>query len=232
MRQVKKIHTAAVGMLCFATLTTGACVTRSTYDTTAADLETAKAELHSARTETQGLTEQVSDLQQRQIGLGSQMKVASMALQQAMKGMKVERVASQKRLNKLKRTIQHLTAQQKSLRYVLNRATKEQTRLQSVIESHASNLGESDGLSAAPVPPPVEPTNEPAKTALVPPAQTPVPNEPASKPIVTTTAAPVNQPATNPKPQPVGNQPPEPVEEGWLSFLKNWIASFWQSVFF
>ena len=232
MRRGKKIHAAATGLLCLATLTTGACVTRVTYDTAAADLEAAKAELQSTSTQTQELTEQVSDLQQRQIGLTRRMEVASSALKQATKEMKAERTASGKRLSKLNRAIQHLTAQQKSLRYVLNRATKEQTRLQSAIESHASNLGEADGLSASPVSLPVEPANEPAKTALVPPAQTPVPNEPALKPTVTTTAAPVNQPAATPKPQPASNQTPEPVEDDWLSFLKNWLTSFWQSIFF
>lgn len=227
MRRGKKIHAAAIVMLCLVTLTTGACVTQSTYDTAAADLEAAKAELHSASIQTQELIQQVSDLQQRQIDLARQMEAVSSALKQARKEMKAERTASHKRLSNLSRTIQHLTAQQKSVRYILNRATKEQTRLQSVVESHTSNPGEVDGLSASPVPPP----SEPAKTALVSPAQTPVPNEPAPKPTVTTTAAPVNQTASNP-PRQAGNQPPEPVEEDWLSFLKNWIASFWQSIFF
>lgn len=228
MRQVKKIQTAAIGMLCLATLTTGACVSRSTYDTAAADLEAAKAELQSTSTQTQELIEQVNDLQQRQIGLTRRMEVASLALKQARKEMKAERTASQIRLSKLDRTIQHLTAQQKSLREVFKRATREQAMLQLAVESHTSKLGEADGLSVSPVPPP----SELAETVLVPPAQSPVPIEPASKPTVTTTAAPVNQTATNPKPQPAGHQPPEPVEEDWLSFLKNWIASFWQSIFF
>ena len=232
MRRGKKIHTAAIGILCLTTLTTGACVTRSTYDTAAADLGAVKAELRSTRTETQGLTQQVSDLQQRQIDLARQKEVASSALQQATKGMKAERAASQKRVSTLNRSIQQLTAQQKSLRYVVKRATKEQARLQSAVESHASKLGEADGLNASPVPTTAEPTNEPAKTALVPPPQTPVPNEPAPKPTVMTTAAPVNQPVATPKPPPARIQTPEPVEDDWLSFLKNWIASLWQSVFF
>ena len=223
MRRGKKIHAAAIVMLCLATLTTGACVTQRTYDTATADLEAAKAELHSATTQTQELTQQVSDLQQHQIDLARQMEVVSSALKQARKEMKAERTASHKRLSNLSRTIQHLTAQQKRARYILNRATKEQTRLQSVVDSHTSNLGEVDGLSASP--------SEPAKTALVSPAQSPVPNEPAPKPIVTATAAPVNQTAANPPPQ-AGNQPPESVEEDWLSFFKNWIASFWTSIFF
>ena len=232
MKRGKKIHTAAIGILCLTTLTAGACVTRSTYDIAAAHLGAVKAELRSTRTETQGLTQQVSDLRQRQIDLARQMEVASSALQQATKEMKVERAASQKRVSTLNRSIQQLTAQQKSLRYVVKRATKEQASLQSAVESHASKLGEADGLNASPVPTPAEPTNEPAKTALIPPAQTPVPNEPDPKPTVMATAAPVNQPVATPNPSPARIQPPEPVEDDWLSFLKNWIASLWQSVFF
>jgi hypothetical protein len=228
MKRGKEIHTAAIGMLCLATLTTSACVTQSTYDTAAADLEAVKAELHSTKTETQGLTQQVNDLQQRQIELARQMNVALSALQQTTKEMKAERTASQKRLSKLNRTIQHLIAQQKSLRYVFKRATKEQARLQSAVDNYTSKLGSVDGLRASPVPS----STEPSSTVLALPAQTPVLNEPAPKPTVTATAAPVNQPATIPKPQPARNQPPEPAEEDWLSFLKNWIASLWQSVFF
>jgi len=228
MRRGKTIHTAAIGTLCLTILTTGACVTRSTYETATANLQASRAELQSSRTQMQGLTQEVSDLQQRQIDLARQLEVASSALQQAMQEIKAERTASQKRLSELVRTIQHLTAQQKSLRYVFNRATKEQTRLQSAVESHTSNLDEADELSASPVPPPAAP----AKIALVPPpARTSVPNEPAPKLTVPTTAAPVNQPAVPQKPQPANNQTPKPVEAGWLSFLKEWIASLWQSIF-
>jgi len=229
MRQGKKIYIAAIGMLCFATLTTGACVTRSTYNTAASDLEAAKAELQSTSIETQELTQQVSDLQQRRSDLSRQMVVAVSALQQATKEMKAERMASQKRLSNLNRTIQQLTIQQKSLRDGFKRATHEQARLQAVVESQTPIQGEADGLIASPVPPPATPANEPAKTARVSPAQTPVPNEPAPKLAVTTPSVPVNQPVASPKP--AANQPPEPVEEDWLSFLKNWIASLWQSVF-
>jgi hypothetical protein len=228
MRQGKKIHTTAIGMLCLTTLSTGACVTRSNYDTAAADLEVAKAELHNTRTQTLGLTQQVNDLQQRQIDLARQMEVSLMALRQATKEMKAERTASQKRLSTLTRTTQQLIAQQKSLRYVFKRATQEQTRLQSVVDSQTSILREADGLSASPI----TPQAELAKTALVTPAQTPVPNEPAPKSTLATPAAHVNQTAATPKPPQAGNLPPEPVAEDWLSFFKAWIASLWQSVFF
>jgi|SRR5262245_959869 len=228
MKRRKIVHTTAIGLLCFATLTTNACVTQSSYDTAAADLEGAKAELQSARIETQGLIQQVNDLQQRQIDLAKQKNIALSALQQATREMKAERTASQKRLNKLNHTIQHLVAQQKSLRYQLKRESKEEANLQLAVDNYTSKLGSIDELRASPVPSPGEPSN----TALVPPAQTPVPNESALKPTVTATAAPVNPPASIPKPQPPRNQPPEPVEEDWLTFLQNWIASLWKSVVF
>ena len=119
-----KIHTATAGMLCLATLTTGACVTRSTYDAAVADLEATKAELDSTRTQSQVLTEQVSELQQLKIDLARQMEAAPSALQQAKQQMEAEHTASQERLSKLTRTISQLTAQQNSLRYALKRATR------------------------------------------------------------------------------------------------------------
>ena len=225
MRRGKKIQTAAIGMLCLTTLTTGACVTQRTYDTAAADLEAAKAELRNVSTEMEGLTEQVSDFQKIQSGIAREREVALAALKQARKAMKAERTASQIRLSTLTRTIQDLTAQQKSLRHAVKRSTEEQAKLQSTVENHTSKLSEVDELSTISVSPPPQ-------TALVPPAHTPAPNESAPKPTVTTTAAPVNQPAANPKPQSSGNQLPDPVEEDWLSFFKNWITSFWHSIFF
>ena len=231
MRRGNKIRTAAVGMLCLTTLTTGACVTRSTYDSATADLGTTKAELYSARTETQGLTQQVNVLQERQSDLERQKEITSSALQQATKGKKAERAASHKRLSTLNRSIQQLTAQQKSLRYVIKRASKEQVTLQSTVDNYTSQLGSIESLHASTIPQPAAVTNEPVKTALGPPAQTAVSNELAPKPTAMTTAAPVNQPVATPKP-PARIQPPEPVEEDWLSFLKNWIASLWQSVLF
>ena len=231
IRRGNKVRTAAVGMLCLATLATGACVTRSTYDSATADLGATKAELYSARTETQGLTQQVNVLQERQSDLERQKEIASSALQQATKGMKAARAASHKRLSTLNRSIQQLTAQQKSLRYVIKRASKEQVTLQSTVDNYTSQLRSIEELHASTTPQPAAVTNEPVKTALVPPAQTAVSNELAPKPTVMITAAPVNQPVATPKP-PVRIQPPEPVEEDWLSFLKNWIASLWQSVLF
>ncbi|MDN5941859.1 MAG: hypothetical protein L0H94_08265 [Nitrospira sp.] len=228
MRQGNKIRAAAVGMLCLTTLTTGACVTRSTYDSATADLGATKAELHSAGTETQGLTQQVNVLQERQSDLERQKEIASSALRQAKKEMKADRASSQKRLSTLNRSIQQLTAQQKSLRHVIKRANKEQITLQSTVDNYTSQVRSIEELPASTTPQPAAATSEPVKAAVVPLAQTAVSNEPAPKPTVVTTAAPVNQPVAAPKPR--APQPPEPVEEDWLSFLKNWISSLWESV--
>ncbi len=231
MRQGKKIPTAAVGMLCLITLTTGACVTRGTYDSATADLGATKAELYSIRTEAQGLTQQLNVLQERQSDLAKQREVVVSALHQAKKKISAERALSHTRVSTLNRSIQQLTAQQKSLRYGLKRATKEQVTLQSTVDNYTSQLRSREELQASTIPQSAAVTNEPVKTAVAPPAQTPVSNEPAQKPTVMTAAAPVNQPVVTPKP-PARIQPPEPVEEDWLTYFRNWFASLWESVLF
>lgn len=226
-----KIHTATAGMLCLAALTTGACVIPSTYDEAVADLEATKAELDSTRTQSQVLTEQVSELQQLKIDLARQIEAASLALQQAKQKMQTEHTLSQERLSKLNRTISQLTAQQNRLRYALQRANEEQPALQSIVGRYTSKLGEADGSRAPLSPPPIAPTNEQAETALAPPAQVAAQSDPAPKPTVPTPVAPADSTTANPKPQPANKQTSEPVEEGWLSTIKGWVISLWQSLF-
>ena len=224
-----KVHTATAWMLCLATLTTGACVTRSTYDAAVADLEAATAELGSTRTQSQALTEQVSELLQLKIDLARHMEAASSALLHAKQKMETEHTASQERLSKLARTISQLTAQQHSLRYALQRANEERPALQSIVERYTSQLAEADGLRVPLSPPPIAPTNEQAETALAPSAQVAAQTDPTPNPTVTTPAAPADSTAATP--QPANKQTSEPVEGGWLSTLKGWIISLWQSIF-
>ncbi|TKB94623.1 MAG: hypothetical protein E8D41_03480 [Nitrospira sp.] len=231
MRQGKNIPTAAVGILCLVTLTTGACVTRGTYDSTTADLGATKAELYSIRTEAQGLTQQFNILQERQSDLAKKRDVVFSALQQAKKKIDAERALSHTRVSTLNRSIQQLTAQQKSLRYGLKRASKEQVTLQSAVDNYTSQLRSREELQASTVPLPVSVPNEPAKAASVPQAQTQVAQASNPQPTMVTASSPVNQPVVVPKP-PVGVQPPEPVEEDWLTFFKNWFSSLWESVLF
>ena len=104
-----KNHTATVGMLCLVAFTTGACVMPSTYDEAVANLDATNAELNSIRAQSQTLTEQVSELQQRKVDLARQMEETTSALQQAMQKMKAEHIASQERLRKLIWTINQLS---------------------------------------------------------------------------------------------------------------------------
>jgi ABC-type transporter Mla subunit MlaD len=230
-RRSKKIHTATAGMLCLATLTTGACVTRSTYAVAVADLEATKAELDSIHIQSQVLTDQVSELQQLKIDLASQMETATSAVQQAKQKMEAEHAASQKQLSTLHRMIRQLAAQQNSLRYALQRANAARPPLQSLVERYRSELGEAAGPGAPLSPPPVERTDQPAKTALAPPGQVAVQTDPAPNPTVTTPAAPPNPTAANPTPQPTNKPSSEPVKADWLSMLKGWIISLWRSIF-
>ncbi len=226
-----KVHTATAGMLCLAACSTGACVMPSTYDEAVADLEVTKAEPDSTSTQSQVLSEQVSELQQPKIDLARHMEAPSPAVQRAKQKRETEHTASQERLNTLNRTISQLTAQQNRLRYALQRANEERPALQSVVERYTSKLGEADGPRAPLSPPPIARTNKQAETALAPPAQVAAQTDPAPKPTVTTAATPADPTAANPKPQPANKQTSEPVEDGRLSTLKGWVVSLWRSIF-
>ena len=228
MKRGMKIHTATAGMLCLVALTTSACVMPSIYDEAVADLNTTKGELDSTKTQSKLLAEQVNELEQHKANLARQMEAASSALQQATQQMRAERAASQARLSRLTREINQLATQQKRLLYALQRANEEQPALQSIVERHRSKLGEVDGPRAPLSPQPIAPTDEQAETALVPPSQVAAQPDPGSKPTVTTPEYPTE---VNPKPQPASKQTSEPIEDDWLSMLKGWVISFWQSIF-
>jgi ABC-type transporter Mla subunit MlaD len=224
-----KIHTATAVMLCLVTLTTGACVSQSTLDVAVADREATKAELNSATTQSQALTEQVSELQEHRRILARQLEATSLAYRRATQRMEAERVAWQ-RLNKLGRMVSQLAAQQKSLKYALQRENKAQVTLQASVEQYRSELDEAARGPAAPVSHPlISRTDQPVETT--PPAQVAAQTDPALKPAIVTQAAPATPPAVNPVPKPPVNQaPPQPVEQDWLSWFQEWIMSILQSI--
>jgi hypothetical protein len=221
-----KIHALTAGLLCVATLTTGACVTRSNYDSAIVDLEATKAELDSARVQSQALTEQVSELQQLTINRAKQLEADSSVLLQAKQQMEAEYKLSIERMRRLNRTIGQLIAQQKNLRYALQRVQEEQPALQSMVEGYKTKLGEAEGARTSLFPPPIAPSNGPAATALAPPSQVAAQTNPAHQPIASAdpTVAPAN-------PQSANKQTSEPVEDNWLSMLKAWAISIWRSIF-
>jgi len=230
-RRGMKIYTATAGMLCLTALTTGACVMPSTYDKAVGDLAATRAEIASTRTQSQALTEEISELEQLKVDLAGRVEAASSALELAKQKMKTERAISQERLSKLAWAIGQLTAQQNRLRYALQRANEERPALQSVVERYKSKLGEANGLRASLSPSPIEPSDQQPGAAVVPPAQIAAQADSAPKPTVTAPAPPVNPASANQNPQSANKQPPEPVESDWLSMIRGWIISIWQSIF-
>jgi hypothetical protein len=223
-----KIHTTIAGVLCLVALTTGGCVMSSTYGEAVADLEATKAELDSTRIQSQALTEQIHELQQLKAEFVAHMEAVSSTLMEAKQRMKAERMASQERLGKLTRAISRLTIQQSRLLDALQRANAERPGLQSIIEKYQFKQGEIGGPRVAPSSQPIPQTNEPAAAALAPPA----PIDPALPPTVTTPAAPADPATINPKPQAANEQPSESAEKNdWLSMIKGWVLSLWQSIF-
>jgi hypothetical protein len=223
-----KLHTTVALLLCFVTLTTGACVSRSTLDVAVADRETTKAELTSTKTQSQALTEQVSELQEHRLIIARQLEATSLAYRRATQRMEAERVAWQ-RLNKLSRMVSQLAAQQKSLRYAIQRESKAQPELQAMVEEYKAKLDENSGPGAPVSHPLINRTDNPVETAS--PAQVVAQAAPAPNPTVTAQAAPATPPGVNPVPKPPVNQaPPEPVEQDWLTWFQEWIMSFLQSI--
>ena len=224
-----KLHTTVAVLLCFVTLTTGACVSRSTLDVAVADRETAKADLNSTKTQSQALTDQVSELQEHRLIIARQLEATSLAYRRATQRMEAERLAWQ-RLNKLSRTVSQLAAQQKSLKYAIQRENKAQVTLQASVEQYRSELDEAARGPAAPVSHPlINRTDNPIDTTS--PAQVAAQPNPAPNPAVEAQAAPATPPAVNPVPKPPMSQaPPEPVEQDWLTWFQEWIMSFLQSI--
>ena len=225
-----KVHTPIAVMLCLTVLTTGACVSRTTHNAAVADLEATKAELSSTKSESQALTEQMSELEQHKLIIAKQLDATTLAYKRAAQQREAERVAWQ-RLNKLGRMVSQLAAEQNNLKYALQRENKAQVKLQASVEQYRSELDEVAREAAAPVSHPLIPRpDQPGGTT--PPGQVAAQTAPASNPaVVAQAAAPVSQPAANPVPrQPVNQAPPEPVEQDWLTWFQEWVMSILSSI--
>lgn len=225
-----KTHIATVGMLCLVTLTTGACVPRTTYEAAIANLEATNAELYSTRAKSQLLIERVRELEQQKVILARETETTVFALLHAKQQVETEQQFSQERMSRLSGAINQLTAQQNRLRYALQRAKEEQPELQATVEMYKSKLGEADGFRA-PLSTSLERSNQQTGMALAPPSQVPAQTDSTPKPIVTAPAASADPNAGNPKMPSTNKQTSEPVEDDWLSMFKEWVVSLWRSVF-
>lgn len=217
-----------MGLLCFVGLTTGGCVMSSTYNGTVAELYAVRSELDRTKTQSLEFAEQVRELEEHQAVLSRQMEATSSAVRETSQQMEAERKVLQERLAKLTRLVGQLTSQQYSLRQALQRAKEDQAPLQASVDRYRVNMGGADEPIAAPVAPLKTAPNAileavPAPSAPPSVMQDPVPNQAA--------VAPANPSAAMPKAQPVGQQSSGPVEEGWLSTIKGWVVSIWQSIF-
>ena len=225
-----KIQVVTAGMLCLVTLTTGACVTRTTYEAAIANLEATNVELYSTRAKSQLLIERVRELEQEKVILARETETTVFALLHAKQQAETEQQLSQERMSSLSDAISQLTAQQNRLRYALRRAKEEQPELQATVEMYKSQLGEVDGLKA-PQSTALERSNQQAEVALASPTQAPAQTGSTPKPIVTAPAVSADPNANNPKMPSTNKQPSEPVEDDWLSMLKEWAVSIWRSIF-
>ncbi len=229
-RRGKKAHIVTVGMLFLVTLTTGSCVTRTTYEAAIASLEATNVELYSTRAKSQLLIERVRELEQQKVVLARETETSVFALLHAKQQVETEQQLSQEQISRLSGAINQLTAQQNKLRYALQRAKEEQPELQATVEMYKSKLGEADGLTA-PLSTSLERSNQQAERALAPSTQAPAQTDSIPKPIVTAPAASADPNANNPKMPSTNKQPYEPVEDDWLSMLKEWAVSIWRSIF-
>jgi predicted RNase H-like nuclease (RuvC/YqgF family) len=225
-----KLQILTVGMLSLAILSSTACVTRATYNIATAEFEKKKAEIDSTNTQLQALTEQVRELEEHKAVLDRQMEAVSSLLQRAKQQAQVERKFWQERTGKLNRTVSDLTAEQKKLRDALQRANKAQPALQLLVETSKTKLDEVIKTRALQSPPSSEGINQQTQAAVVPP-QGAGQTDSASKPIAATVAASVDPNANDQKTAPKNKPTPEPVEDGWLSIIKEWVASIWESIF-
>jgi uncharacterized phage infection (PIP) family protein YhgE len=211
-----KVHIVTAGMVCLATLTTSACVMRSTYNIAVADIAAKNAELQSMIMQSQVDTEGVGELQQLAFSIARQKEAALSALQQAEQQVETERKLSQERISNLDRMISQLTAKQKSLLYALQRENKDRLVLQSVAEKYTSEFGETDESLAPLSPPLIAQTDKPDEAAPDTPVQISAHTDPAAAP---------------PQSLQENKQTPDPVEDNWLSVLKRWVISLWRWIF-
>jgi hypothetical protein len=221
----QRITTAVVWVCGCVVFTAGGCVMQSTYDAAVQDGHATKTELAQALEEQRALTRQVSDMELLNADAVREAEAATAALQQVKDEAEDERQQIEQRMAKLKLKLIHATKQQRTLQYELTVAKENTAALQELIDVNQRKVR--DGAAATPA----ASNAEPAVHKPFDPSTIPVPQDLPAAPAV----AP-QQPAPTPPPAPAPpvsrvRAPQPPPDEDWLTSIKNWLMSLWQSVF-
>jgi TolA-binding protein len=216
--------TTAVASLCgFVMFTAGGCVMKSTYDAAVQNGLATKTELAQALEEQKTLTRHVSDMELLNADAVREAEAATAALQRAKDDAEYERQQIEQRIATLKQKLAQATKQQRSLQYELTVAKENTAALQELVDVNQRKVR--DGAVATPA----ASTPEPAVHKPFDPSTIPVPQDLPAAPAVAS-----QPPAPTPAPAPPVSRvraPQPPPDEDWLTSIKNWLVSLWQSVF-
>lgn len=201
------------------------CVMQSTYDAAVQEGLTTKTELARALEDQKTLTRQVSDMELLNADAVREAEAAVDALQRARDDAEYERQQQEQQIARLKQKLARTIKQQRSLQYELTVAKENTAALQELVDVHQRKVRD----SAMAMPP--APNAEPAVHKPFDPSTIPVPQD-----LPTVPAVAPQQPAPTAAPAPapsVGRTRPSPPppDDDWLTSIKNWLVSLWQSVF-
>jgi len=219
--------TIANVLACLAVMTSGGCVTNGTYNAAVKEARTVQGELERAKEEQRMLIREVSELEQLNAESMRETEVALAAVQEVKRDADMQRREAEQQQAKLRQKIPRLIRQHRVLQDDLAVARGNQGALQELIDVYKKKLADLEKERMTEPPPEVALAPKPFDPAALPPAQVlpePIPAvEPPKQETVT---------APPPAKAPVSAKPtPEPAESGWLSTIKDWIFSLWQSVF-
>jgi peptidoglycan hydrolase CwlO-like protein len=215
--------------LSLSVLMTGACVKKSAYDDVIADLQATRAEIDSAKSRSQILTQQARDLEELNGDMEKKLSEVSAELAHTKQTIETEMAARQERLSKLQRMVGQLTAQQNNLRGALDLAQAERPSLQSAADMYKRKLDAGEDLRVLSFP--SDKPQVPEQTGSMPGSNQPAQVNSSSPQAAAAPAPPPTPPAEQPKPRAPTAQNPEPVDEGWMSAVTGWLKSVWKSIF-
>ena len=201
------------------------CVMQSTYDAAVQEGLTTKTELARALEDQKTLTRQVSDMELLNADAVREAEAAADALQRARDDAEYERQQQEQQIARLKQKLARTIKQQRSLQYELTVAKENTAALQELVDVHQRKVRDSSMAM------PPAPNAEPAVHKPFDPSTIPVPQD-----LPTVPAVAPQQPAPTPAPAPApsvgrARPSPPPPDDDWLTSIKNWLVSLWQSVF-